>query len=219
MTTATACSAATATCPAVVFVTYAAPTTRAGVLRAISGDGQKELLRIADQGVGASSGLAVGDLDGDGIAEIVGVTPGGAVKALRARRRAQVDERRLPRRHRRGGCSHVRPAIADMDGDGKAEVIARRVILNNDGSLRGKGMYGTGAGPTAAASFAVDIDGDGVQEVVVGNAATAPTAPRSVVERPSPTATPAVADFDGDGGPEIVVVGRHRAPADRRRRG
>ena len=38
--------------------------TYAGVLRAISGDGTKELLAVANQNIAACSGIAVGDLDG-----------------------------------------------------------------------------------------------------------------------------------------------------------
>ena len=49
-------------------------------------------------------------------------------------------------------------------------IIAGRVILNNDGTLRGKGMYGTGAPTYGSTSCAADPEGDGVQEVIVGNA-------------------------------------------------
>ncbi len=98
------------------------------------------------------------------------------------------------------------PAIADLDADGKPEVIVGRVILNNDGSLRGKGMYGTGAPTYGSTSFAADLEGDGVQEVIVGNAVYHADGSH-LWSIPEPDGYPAVADFDKDGGPEIVVVG------------
>ena len=188
--------------PAILFVTYAgAAYQSAGILRALSGDGTKELLAVP--GVAACSGLAAGDIDNDGVIEIVGVnTDGtvvvyehdGAVKWVSA---AYASAMAFP-------FMSV-PSIADMDGDGNPEIIVGRVILNNDGSLRGQGMYGTGAPVYGSTSFAVDTDNDGVQEVVVGNALYRPDG-TAIWNIPDPDGYPAVADFDLDGGPEIVVV-------------
>lgn len=67
------------------------------------------------------------------------------------------------------------PAIGDMDGDGAPKVVVGRVILNGtDGTLRGKGKFGVGRGVYGCASFPAGIDGDGVQEVIVGNAVYRP---------------------------------------------
>jgi hypothetical protein len=188
--------------PAVLFATFTGENyTSQGVLRAIAGDGSKEIFGVP--GIGACSGLAAGDLDNDGIVEIVGITLTGAARAFEHDGTAKWTSAAYP--DDLGATFLSTPSIADMDGDGNPEIIMGRVILNNDGSLRGKGMYGTGAAPFGSSSFAVDTDDDGVQEVVVGNALYRPDG-TAIWDIPDPDGYPAVADFDLDGGPEIVVV-------------
>ena len=190
--------------PALLIVSYAGTAYQAtGVLRAISGDGSKELLAIADQNVAASSGLAIGDIDGDDKPDIVAINPSGAVLAFGHDGALKWTSAAYP-----GDIAYAfmsAPAIADLDADGKPEVIVGRVILNNDGSLRGKGMYGTGAPTYGSTSFAADLEGDGIQEVIVGNAVYHADGSH-LWAVPEPDGYPAVADFDKDGGPEIVVV-------------
>jgi hypothetical protein len=189
--------------PAILYVTYAGTDyTGAGYLRAVSGDGQKELLSIADN-IAASSGVAVGDLDDDPAPEIVVIGVGATLKVLEHDGTTKWTSAGYP-----GDVAFsvmAAPAIADLDADSKPEVILGRVILNNDGSLRGKGMYGVGAPTYASTSFAVDIDNDGHQEVIVGNAVYNADGSH-IWSTMDPDGYPAVADFDKDGGPEIVVV-------------
>jgi hypothetical protein len=190
--------------PAVLVIAYTGVAYQAtGVLRAISGDGSKELLAVANQNIAACSGIAVGDLDGDDKPEIVVVQAGGSVAALGHDGTLKWASAAYP-----GDIAFsfmAAPAIADLDADGKPEVIIGRVILNNDGSLRGKGMYGTGAPTYGSTSFAADLEGDGVQEVIVGNAVYHADGSH-LWSIPDADGYPAVADFDKDGGPEIVVV-------------
>ena len=70
--------------------------------------------------------------------------------------------------------------LSDMDHDGTSEIIAGRVILNADGTTRGVGEFGRGSYgvPPIGGDFAsessvpavVDIDMDGIEEVIVGDA-------------------------------------------------
>lgn len=72
------------------------------------------------------------------------------------------------------------PVLADIDGDGVVEIIAGRVILNPDGTTRGVGTMGRGSyGVTQLGDLVMsessvpavaDLDLDGYQEIIVGNA-------------------------------------------------
>jgi hypothetical protein len=188
--------------PAVLLVTYAGQAyTTEGVLRAVAGDGGDELLSLP--GVSACSGLAAGDIDGDGIVELVAINAAGAVTTFEHDGTPKWTSAAYPAHIAFAWLSA--PAIADMDADGKPEIIVGRVILNNDGSLKGLGTHGTGAPTYGSTSFAVDTDNDGIQEVVVGNALYRPDG-TDIWFNGLSDGYPAVADFDADGGPEIVVV-------------
>jgi hypothetical protein len=192
--------------PAIVVVTFTgAQTAGPGVLRAISGDGETELFDNADEALWGGSGAAIGDLDGDGEPEIVALAVGGVVKAFTRTGALKWKSAAYPAEFAASLPQYSSPAIADMDGDGKAEVIAGRLILNSDGTLRGKGAGGFGGAGISSASFAADVDGDGVQEVVVGNALYRPNG-TAIWSNGQPDGFPAVADFDGDGKGEIVVT-------------
>ncbi|MEZ4450522.1 MAG: VCBS repeat-containing protein [Nannocystaceae bacterium] len=174
-----------------------------GTVRAMSGDGSVEHWNLPGQ-LCATSGLAAGDIDGDGIVEIVGITDTFYIRAFE--HDGAVKWTTAASYQGDMSFCYSAPAIADMEGDGKPEIIVGRVILNNDGTLKGKGAYGTGAASFSSASFAADIDGDGVQEVVVGNALYKPDGSTIWYNNLS-DGYPAVADFDADGKPEIVVAG------------
>ncbi len=159
-----------------------------------------------------TSGTAIGDLDGDGIPEIVaangtsrvvGLSNDGIVLWSTNINAAGLDW-------------FLYPAIADLDGDGLAEVIVGRTILNFDGSVRGEGGYGVGgcqnrsysAYVEGSVATAADLDGDGTLEVIVGNAAYRPDGSPLWYNGQS-DGIPAVADMDLDGEPEIIVIGQN----------
>ena len=192
--------------PAVVVMTFAADkTTGPGVLRALRGDGSTELFAVADPGLWGGSGIAVGDIDGDQRPDIIALAAEGVVKAFS--HEGALKWSSAPSLSDVGSYlpHYASPAIADMDADGRAEIIVGRLILNHDGTVRGKGAYGLGGSVVASASFAVDLDADGVQEVVVGNALYRPDG-SAIWSNDLPDGYPAVADFTADTQPEIVVV-------------
>ena len=171
----------------------------AGVLWAISGDGTT-LWRAGSLGSEPMT-AAIGDLDGDGVAEVVGSGPSGSIAVY-------GDGTTYWNSAQTGGqCGAV--GIADLDGDGAAEVLLGAKILNGQsGALLATGAYGTGSGygSSSVATFGVaaDIDRDGIQEVVVGNALYDIDG-NTLWTNGQSDGFVAVGDFDGDAQGEIVV--------------
>ena len=154
-------------------------------------------------------GMAVGDVDADGQPDVV--TAGlGAVCAIDGSNGQQLwCNYSLSSAMDPYGYNY--PSIADMDGDGFPEVTMGSAILDgSNGTLRGMGPHGIGAavyygttGTYGAMSVPIDLDGDGLLELVTGNAAY--NVDGSVKwYNGTNDGIVAVADFDGDGSGEIV---------------
>jgi hypothetical protein len=160
-----------------------------------------------------TSGTAIGDLDGDGIPEIIAANGVSQIVAL-----SHDGVVLWSTSINNGGLDwFLYPSIADLDGDGLAEVIAGRNILDFTGAVVGVGSYGVGAcmnqGYTSyeegSISVAADLDGDGTLEVVVGNAAYRRDG-TALWYNGGSDGIPAIADMDLDGQPEIIVIGGNR---------
>lgn len=184
--------------PDIAFTTFAGGAHQvAGWLRVVSGDGGAEILNLGlEHNICASAGVAAGDIDGDGIVELLSVTVAAEVKAFEHDGTLKWTSAPV------AASQYAMPAISDMDGDGKPEIVVGATILNSDGTTRGTGTAGTASG---VVSFAADLDSDGVQEVVVGNALYRPDG-TSIWTNGLSDGFPAVADFELDGVPEIVVA-------------
>ncbi len=206
--------------PEVVFNTYTASGGYggAGVLRIVRGDTGEEVRSITTPVVCPESGIALGDLEGDGEPEIV--TTGPCMGPLLA---FHMDGSLIWRSHHADGSELAvslefgAPTIADLEGDGLAEVVVGAAVFEHDGSLRWSDRFVagynccSGSDARAAVTAVYDIDGDRVEgvgtlEIVAGNAVwDADGTP--LWSRPELLdGYVAVADFFEDGIPDIAVV-------------
>lgn len=180
----------------VVFTSFAGGAyTSAGAITAISGDGSGTLWSVVP-GIYASAGVALGDLDNDGSPE---VCTGGTQYAV-----VCLDNLGNLKWAAGAEVSYVgSPAIADLDGNGKAEVIFGREVFAYDGTQLFTGAGGTGG--SQKMSFAVNMDTDPELEIVAGNTIYEPDGTIKW-QSADPDGIPAVGDFDADGLPEVVTI-------------
>ncbi len=175
-----------------------------GALVVISGDGSDTWLTIEEAGgypIYGAGGVAIGDLEGDGSPDICvagASNPGGKEAAVICLEHDGTFKWAAGAENYVYGC----PAIADMDGDGLAEVVHGREVFDFEGNLLGTGGYGDGRNTM---SFPVDWDGDGALEVVAGNAVYEIDGSLAWTDG-GEDGIPAVGDFDGDQKPDLVKV-------------
>jgi hypothetical protein len=144
-----------------------------GTYFALSGDDGRLHWQFPTGG-GEPASAAIGDLDADGVPEVVGASSTG-IYAVRAdgSRYWTVTPSGLGYAATCGGVG-----IYDLNADGYPEVVLGRIILDGQtGATVGTGAHGSGSGygsgwgsAVAAFGVAADVDRDGIQEVVTGNA-------------------------------------------------
>lgn len=114
-------------------------------------------------------------------------------------------------------CSGHAPALADLEGDGQVEVLVGATVLDGrDGSPIWAGTSGEARyqayDEVGDQSFAMDMNGDGIQEVLAGRTVYAATgAELCSIDMALDDGFPAAADLDGDGAGEFVLVGNGTA--------
>lgn len=185
--------------PDIIVVTYGGT----GTLRAVSGKDGSSIWDVTGQSLQGQGAVAVGDIDNDGLVEIIACTSS-TVKAFENDGTLKWTSSSVSGNI--VGTSDA-PAIADMDGDGDPEIIVGSAILDNNGTILGRGSYGQGTtSNVGTTSFAADLDGDGDQEVVTGNALYNRDGSAQWYNGEADGYV-AVGDMDGDGSPDIVVTG------------
>ena len=192
----------------------------AGTLVALRGDGSGPLWTQPNAKMGYGSPPAVADVDGDGSPDIIIVRDNGNFESGGDYTAVMYDSDG----NEVWESEHfvqldfdyaTAPSISDMDHDGSPEIILGRVILNADGSTRGVGDYGRGSyGITDVFGFTIsessvsavtDLDLDGVEEVITGNAFYGPDGELLWYDPSQDDAMIGIANLDGD--PEGEVVG------------
>ncbi len=159
-------------------------------------------------------GVALADLDGNGRPEIIAQLEGalGVWEMPAPGTTGSPTEKWASSAcgHDNWGASNLSqfPSVADVDGDGSAEVIFNGCVLDADGALVATIPGAEGAVDT----YAVNMDADAELEIVDGGRVyDLPTTGTALVLKytvpgAATFGSSAVADLDGDGEPEIVVT-------------
>lgn len=148
---------------------------------------------------------ALGDLDHDGVPEIVTVDPQGRLYAFH-----HDGSILFGPAGQWGGTTAAGTvawyssaiALADLDHDGEVEVIGGNTVWDSHGTVK---WTAAGAQANWNATTAADLDGDGYLEVVLGNAAYHHDGTLAWQTNLSP-GYPQVANLDDDPQPEILLT-------------
>ena len=163
--------------------------------------------------------IAVGDLDGDGVLDVVGTDANGNATFVYY---GNGDGTFTPGPAAEVGTAPYSIAIGDLDGDGKADVVvgnytdnAISIDLSTGRSFQHQVTYTTATSPQSIAIG--DVDGDGLPDLVIsaigsnaidifhnkggGQFSSLATLPTNT----GPYQT-AIGDIDGDGRPDLVAA-------------
>ena len=169
-------------------------------------------------------GLAIGDLNADGHPDLAVTNTGGDVQAGTTLSvfLNKGDGTFLPRTDVAAGRYPVNVAIADINGDGKPDLLSSNyfgsgisILVNNgDATFAPRVDYGTGGWVEALA--AADFDGDGHLDLAVGNGGTQTSVLFNFGDGTFATKSDfavgggpfqvLLADLDGDGRSDLVAI-------------
>lgn len=172
------------------------------------------------------SSPVTGDIDGDGLLEIAYGTGNFFHDGRGAYIRVWEHDGTAKFRLDTQGRTLATPLMADLDGDGRPEIVAATLdgyVHAWDGSgrqlfaVQPRSFGGNGSDPIFSAPIAVDLDGDGKLEILVSKGAQTVILDHDGRQLSSATTreyifesfkgSPAVKDIDGDGQLEIISGG------------
>jgi len=165
------------------------------------------------------SGITIGDIDGDGKPEIVVTSTGTSLVSVFPNisvTGAITTGSFATRMDLTVGTSPLRVAIADMDGDGKADLVVSNNGSNNLSVLQGTSTPGaisfaapvTLTSGTAPVNLALgDINGDGKPDIVCTNNGSNTVSAFRNTSIPGTVSFAPKADFPTDRGPYAVALG------------
>ena len=141
---------------------------------------------------------AIGDIDHDGIPDIVTVDPQGFLYAFNADGSVKWG----PADQWDGQWYSGAIALADLDNDGNVEIIGGNTVFDDHGFVK---WVATADEASWNATTAADLDGDGKLEVILGAAAYHSDG-TLYWDTHLGAGYPQVADLDGDGLPEVLLT-------------
>jgi hypothetical protein len=185
-----------------------------GRITVLDGETGTEHFEIA-MDVAQSVSPALGDIDADGLPEIVAATPGGLFHSSQPSRLVAFEHDGTFKWMGTSQINHGQGfaiALADIDHDGDVEVIADDVVADHLGQE--VFVAPEQAGWTAydvwhcTATAAADLDGDDEQEIILGQSAYRVDGSQYYLDASIEPGFPQIADLDDDGLPEILVTNR-----------
>ena len=162
--------------PSIIFLSHRGQSNDYdATLHIIDGRDKSELLKVYrpnNQILAGRSGIAAADIDKDGQVEVLIPTIFGQLVAINASNGDVKWISAIPNSPYNGRIWGGGPSIVDLNGDGKAEILFGRHVLNaEDGTLLWAGKGSFHGGKIGMQSFAADINLDGHQELIVGASA------------------------------------------------
>jgi hypothetical protein len=150
---------------------------------------------------------AAADIDGDGFVEIVTGKAGGGLIAFEHDGTFKWTSKNADGTPWIPGLNSATVAIADLEGDGKPEIIVGGAVFDAAGTLKFDGgvTFGSNNGTYGAVSIVADLDGVMPQEIVSGKRALRADG-TMYWDNGLVDGYPAIADLDLDGKPELVVI-------------
>jgi hypothetical protein len=154
--------------------------------------------------IARASTPAIGDIDGDGLPEIVAQTGstngcgGSGVSAW------EHDGTPMWTNNAIGLSGEHAIALADIDNDGDVEIMIHNRILDHDGNVAQ--TLADPDGQYWSSTTAADLDDDGDLEVVMGRSAWHHDGTALYNNAAVAAGHPAIGDISGDNRPEIIVI-------------